>query len=72
VKSSAVPILLLFLLLPACAFAANSVVNMSHYDLMRQPPELSSRFLSVYLRYARVFEQPLPRARNEQLEVTAA
>src|SRR6266568_8993015 len=34
VKSSAVPILLVFLLLPACAFAANSVVNMSHYDLM--------------------------------------
>src|SRR5438876_10153944 len=35
VKSSAVRILLVFLLLPACAFAANSVVNMSHYDLMR-------------------------------------
>ena len=28
-------ILLTFLLLPACAFGANSVVNMSHYDLMR-------------------------------------
>src|SRR5205814_7087747 len=27
--------LLVFLLLPACTFAANSVVNMSHYDLMR-------------------------------------
>jgi len=35
VKSSAVRILLVFLLLPAGAFAANSVVNMSHYDLMR-------------------------------------
>src|SRR5438067_13502931 len=35
VKSSTVRILLVFLLLPACAFAANSVVNMSHYDLMR-------------------------------------
>jgi lysozyme len=35
VKSSAVPILLVFLLLPARAFAANSVVNLSHYDLMR-------------------------------------
>src|SRR5205807_8288724 len=35
VKSSAVPILLVFLLLPASAFAANSGVNMSHYDLMR-------------------------------------
>lgn len=34
-KSSAVRTLLVFLLLPACAFAANSVVNMSHYDLMR-------------------------------------
>ena len=34
-KSSAVRILLVFLLLPACAFGANSVVNMSHYDLMR-------------------------------------
>src|SRR5438874_8376190 len=33
VKSSAIRMLLL--LLPACAFAANSVVNMSHYDLMR-------------------------------------
>ena len=28
-------ILLLSLLFPTCAFAANSVVNMSHYDLMR-------------------------------------
>jgi lysozyme len=28
-------ILLLTLLLPTCAIAANSVVNMSHYDLMR-------------------------------------
>src|SRR5438552_9691796 len=28
-------ILLVFLLLQSCAFAANSVVNMSHYDLMR-------------------------------------
>src|SRR5436309_10233560 len=27
--------LLAFLLLPTCALAANSVVNMSHYDLMR-------------------------------------
>src|SRR6201993_3232584 len=27
--------LLLFLLLPTCALAANSVVNMSHYDLLR-------------------------------------
>src|SRR6516165_4172626 len=35
VKSSAVRILLIFFLLPPCAFAANSVVNMSHYDLMR-------------------------------------
>jgi len=35
VKSSAVRILLVFLLLPAGAFAANNVVNMSHYDLMR-------------------------------------
>ena len=34
-KSSAVRILLGFLLLPPCAFAANSVVNLSHYDLMR-------------------------------------
>jgi lysozyme len=34
-KSSAVPMLLAFLLLPTCALGANSVVNMSHYDLMR-------------------------------------
>jgi lysozyme len=35
VKSSAIRILLVLFQLPACAFAANSVVNMSHYDLMR-------------------------------------
>ena len=34
-KSSAVRVLLAFLVLPAGAFAANNVVNMSHYDLMR-------------------------------------
>ena len=34
-NTSAVRILLVFLLLAACALAANSVVNMSHYDLMR-------------------------------------
>jgi Lyzozyme M1 (1,4-beta-N-acetylmuramidase) len=28
-------VLLAFLLLPTCALGANSVVNMSHYDLMR-------------------------------------
>ena len=34
-KTLAMRILLAFLLLPACALGANSVVNMSHYDLMR-------------------------------------
>ena len=34
-KSSVLRILLVLLLLPDGAFAANSVVNMSHYDLMR-------------------------------------
>jgi lysozyme len=34
-KTSAVHTLLAFLLLPTCALAANSVVNMSHYDSMR-------------------------------------
>jgi lysozyme len=33
--TSAMRMLLVFLLLPACALGANSVVNMSHYDLMR-------------------------------------
>jgi len=33
--TSAMRILLALLLLPTWAFAANSVVNMSHYDLMR-------------------------------------
>jgi hypothetical protein len=47
VKSSAHTHSAVFLLLPASAFAANSVMNMSHCDLM-------------------------PRARNEQLELTAA
>jgi hypothetical protein len=30
-----VGILLIFLVPPVCYFAANNVVNMSHYDLMR-------------------------------------
>src|SRR5437868_10784261 len=34
-KTVGMRILLLSLLFPTCAFAANSVVNMSHYDLMR-------------------------------------
>jgi lysozyme len=34
-KVSAMRVLLAFLLLPTCALGANSVVNMSHYDLMR-------------------------------------
>jgi lysozyme len=34
-KISAMRVLLAFLLLPTCALGANSVVNMSHYDLMR-------------------------------------
>src|SRR2546430_12591538 len=35
-KTSAMRMLLVFLLLlPTCALGANSVVNMSHYDLMR-------------------------------------
>jgi lysozyme len=34
-KASAMRILLLFLLLRTCALAASSVVNLSHYDLMR-------------------------------------
>jgi lysozyme len=34
-KTSTMRTLLAFLLLPTCALAANSVVNMSHYDLMR-------------------------------------
>ena len=34
-KTLAMRILPAFLLLPACALGANSVVNMSHYDLMR-------------------------------------
>ena len=34
-KILAMRMLLAFLLLPACALGANSVVNMSHYDLMR-------------------------------------
>ena len=34
-KTLAMRMLLAFLLLPACALGANSVVNMSHYDLMR-------------------------------------
>ena len=34
-KTSAMRMLLAFLLLPTCALGANSVVNMSHYDLMR-------------------------------------
>jgi len=34
-KTSAMRVLLAFLLLPTCALGANSVVNMSHYDLMR-------------------------------------
>src|SRR5213075_1859354 len=34
-KTSAMRMLLVFLLLPACALGANNVVNMSHYDLMR-------------------------------------
>ena len=34
-KTSAMRMLLIFLLLPACALGANSVVNLSHYDLMR-------------------------------------
>src|SRR2546421_1091901 len=34
-KTSAIPMLLAFLLFPTCALGANSVVNMSHYDLMR-------------------------------------
>jgi lysozyme len=35
VKFSAIPTLLALLALPVCALGANSVVNMSHYDLMR-------------------------------------
>ena len=34
-KTLAMRMLLAFLLLPTCALGANSVVNMSHYDLMR-------------------------------------
>src|SRR3954451_860588 len=34
-KTFGMRILLLSLLFPTCAFSANSVVNMSHYDLMR-------------------------------------
>jgi lysozyme len=34
-KTSAMRMLVAFLLLPTCALGANSVVNMSHYDLMR-------------------------------------
>lgn len=34
-KSSLVSILVALQALPVCAFASNSVVNMSHYDLMR-------------------------------------
>src|ERR1700742_4556929 len=34
-KTLAMRTLLAFLLLPACALGTNSVVNMSHYDLMR-------------------------------------
>jgi lysozyme len=33
--TSAIAVLFAFLLLPTCALAANNVVNMSHYDLMR-------------------------------------
>jgi lysozyme len=35
VRSSVVRIVVVFFLLAPCVFAANSVVNMSHYDLMR-------------------------------------
>src|SRR6185295_494921 len=34
-KTLAMRMLLTFLLLPTCALASNSVVHMSHYDLMR-------------------------------------
>ena len=34
-KTSAMRLLLAFLLIPTCALGANSVVNMSHYDMMR-------------------------------------
>src|SRR5436309_1847919 len=34
-NTSAMRMLVAFLLLPACALGANSVINMSHYDLMR-------------------------------------
>ena len=42
-NTSAMRILLLFLLVPTCALAANSVVNMSHYDLMRPDFEAMAR-----------------------------
>ena len=34
-KFSVIRIFFLLLTLPVCAFAANNVVNLSHYDLMR-------------------------------------